>query len=290
MYERAIITICSIVLLILSLAAFAVISSTEAKTYSLTFDGDSTFNDGPITLLIDNSAGHSTKVLSIYGLQLHSKVKVSSTYLSSSIERVQGEITFDKESVFDLPDVTKLPLVINVSVDNIEKGGIFQGRMILEEGLTVYSIPITVSTEPLVTGAILLVNIGVVLSLAIWEAIKLLNQNYYKSGAERLLTTPDLTVAGFSNTDHTQLKVRAAATLRAREQILVNRYSNARDTSKQIILDIGSIVFAIAIGLFSLPYDEIIINARHIDVSAVIVLIGIGMGVGSLREFLERIF
>ena len=57
---------------------------------------------------------------------------------------------------------------------------------------------------------------------------------------------------------------------------------------KNFILDVGTIFFGIGLGLIGLPTTEAILNLHTIGVFEVLTLIGIGLGIGSLKEFISR--
>ena len=56
--------------------------------------------------------------------------------------------------------------------------------------------------------------------------------------------------------------VGAAAIARAKVKHLQNQYADSNDSSKQILLNIGSIVVGIAIGILALPNNEYVTGLR----------------------------
>jgi hypothetical protein len=288
MYEKAVISICSIVLVIFSAASYVFIGVGQMKNYSLTFNGngDTTFENSNFMVTADNH-NEPSKLLHIYGLnKMPFIANISSTYLSYQNGRISQNLTFDHNaSKLTNVRIEHSAYPLNVSID-ILQGGIFQGRLILDTANATYSIPIVVTTEPLIVGGILMVIVGILLSITIWEAIKYFNKKIYENQVNALVPS-NTQFAAFSAQQHTDM--RAAAIIKARAKALENRYSNASDSSKQILLNVGSIIFGIAIGIFALPNNQYITGLRVIDGTAVIVLLGIGLGIGSLREFLEKI-
>jgi hypothetical protein len=121
------------------------------KGYSLSFsgNGDTTFENSNFMVTVDNHNERS-KVLHIHGLSnTPFLANISSTYLSDQNGRISENVTFDGNS----PKLTNLKIdrsthPLNVFV-NIQQGGIFQGRLILETANVTYSIPIVVTTKPL---------------------------------------------------------------------------------------------------------------------------------------------
>jgi hypothetical protein len=292
--EKTVILICTLALATFIVASYISIQVDHMKGYSLSFggNGDTTFENSNFMVTVDNHNERS-KVLHIHGLSnTPFLANISSTYLSDQNGRISENVTFDGNS----PKLTNLKIdrsthPLNVVV-NIQQGGIFQGRLILETANVTYSIPIVVTTKPLIVGCILIVIVGILLSITIWEIIKNSNKKIYNKQADELVPQQNMqNYQEFMNMDfrQRQTRVSAAAIIKARAETLENRYSNANDSSKQILLNIGSIVFGIAIGIFALPNNQYITGLRIIDGTAVIVLLGIGLGIGSLREFLEKI-
>lgn len=168
------------------------------KGYSLSFggNGDTTFENSNFMVTVDNHNERS-KVLHIHGLSnTPFLANISSTYLSDQNGRISENVTFDGNS----PKLTNLKIdrsthPLNVVV-NIQQGGIFQGRLILETANVTYSIPIVVTTKPLIVGGILIVIVGILLSITIWEIIKNSNKKIYNKQADELVPQQPLLKRG----------------------------------------------------------------------------------------------
>jgi hypothetical protein len=57
---------------------------------------------------------------------------------------------------------------------------------------------------------------------------------------------------------------------------------------KNAILDVGTISFGIALGIIGLPSSEYINNLYSIEFFEALTLIGIGLGIGSLKEIVSK--
>jgi hypothetical protein len=104
------------------------------------------------------------------------------------------------------------------------------------------SIPLTVSTDPVMVQAITLVVLGVILAILLWELIKFFSQGNLESRLNN-------TVANTAQSLNMQEAVfnSSKPIIAAKLVALRLRYSDRNDASKQVILEIGSVVFGITV-------------------------------------------
>lgn len=57
---------------------------------------------------------------------------------------------------------------------------------------------------------------------------------------------------------------------------------------KIIIAEFGSAMFGISLGIFGLLSNEFIMGLRNIGLFETTVLFGLGLGIGSLKEFVDK--
>lgn len=74
--------------------------------------------------------------------------------------------------------------------------------------------------------------------------------------------------------------MQAAAVIRVKEEGYKKRYSKT-GAPRQLILNIGSAFFGILVGLLALANSDYVTGLRVIDTNAIVVLIGMGLGIGS---------
>lgn len=234
-------------------------------------------------LIVDNSKSNS-KFVSVYGLHNNTDVNISSTYLTDKMKRGANStgVFFNGTQGLALHNVSNVPKVVNISV-SITHGGVYQGRLLMNTKEGILSVPVTVSTEPLIIQAIALVVLGVILAILLWELIKYFSQGNLKSQLVNTVneTAQDLNIqGGITNSSIGILNARLAA--------LQLRYSDRKDASKQVIIEIGSIVLGITVGFLGLFSNTFITGIQVIDPFALLALIGLGLGIGSLKEFLDK--
>lgn len=84
-----------------------------------------------------------------------------------------------------------------------------------------------------------------------------------------------------------QANLQAAAIIRVKEEEYKKRYSMS-GAPRQSILNIGSAFFGILVGLLALVNNDYVTGLRVIDFNAIVVLFGLGLGIGSLKEFVGK--
>jgi|RhiMethySRZTD1v2_1073278.scaffolds.fasta_scaffold200077_2 hypothetical protein len=264
-----VIIIFSIAVLVVFLVILSIVQLVESKNYTLTFNDDLTYTDGSMILVVDNNDKNSIKKILVYGFNNNSEYKISSSHLMDQSHQVvkSSDITFNNKSEFLLNNIQNEPVVIDVSINNIQLGE-SSGRIIFT-GNHITSVPIKITTEPLVVRALLWVLIGVLISVIIWELINQLTTKHYR----------DIYKGDIESYKELHHKV-----LRHEKRWTGNGWK------RQTLYIIGSAGFAMSVGIISLFNNDYVTGQRVIDPNEIIVLIGIGLGTGSIKEFVDRSF
>ena len=88
----------------------------------------------------------------------------------------------------------------------------------------------------------------------------------------------------------TRRNIREQIDKKTREPL--ERYLNTKLTSKSFIrvsvIDFGTIGFGIAVGFLALLNQGYVTNIRAIGPIEVLALVGLGLGIGSLREIVKK--
>jgi uncharacterized membrane protein len=248
---------------------------------TLTFEGESEASvfDGELVFITEYNQTLNLNVFSIYGLnvpppdppsisdlrEINSGTKISSDDIILTVISPPSNIT------------PKNPMRITFSLRNnmIPSPGLYQGTLFITAGANVASIPITLDVKPNLAQPTILVVDGIVISIAFWNLIAYLNAKY----DEVIIKT---------------IKGRDG-----RGEIIDERYQAMRDNLKKYvtsnpvvlnnaILNIGTISFGIALGIIGLPSSGYINNLHSIGPFEALTLIGIGLGIGSLKEFVPK--
>jgi hypothetical protein len=244
---------------------------------SLTFEGESEASvfDGELVFITEYNKTLNLNVFSIYGLnvpppnplsisdlrEINNGTEIPSDNIILTVISPPGNITPGN------------PIRITFSFKNnmIPSPGLYQGTLFITAGANVASIPITLDVKPNLAQPVILVVDGIVISIAFWKLIAYLNAKYPRVIRER----------------------------DGRREIIDERYEAMRDNltvyvtsnsilSKNAILDLGTIFFGIALGIIGLPNSEYINNLHSIEYFEVLTLIGIGLGIGTLKEFVPK--
>jgi hypothetical protein len=157
-----------------------------------------------------------------------------------------------------------------------------------------FTIPIIVSTEPKVIHAVILVVIGVLLSIIFWEIFVYINKKFNLATANRLKTmdVPALrTRTGFVNLNDSQIMAKQAQIVqRKMERVrkVESRYRYTENAIKIVTFDVASVTFGIITGLVGLMSNTYVTSLIEISWIDAITLIGIGLGIGSLKGIVDN--
>ena len=148
----------------------------------------------------------------------------------------------------------------------------------MKNGANITSVPIVFDVKHPITKPIIIVVDGIALSILLWKLIAYFNSRFSpmeidKDEVPRLKQMMNPRMARY-----TEMRQKGAVKYAVSGSVL----------AKNLILDIGTIIFGIGLALIGLPTNEAIINVRTIGDLDIWTLLGIGLGIGSLKEFLSR--
>ncbi len=151
------------------------------QLYTVTFDGKSTFSDNGLTALVSRAANDS-QCVSIYGI-----ANPNSTILTDLVDE-SGRKIQSKDKIFEIikhNETSKQNTTTAIFMSVTGKGsGSFNGYIIVtSQDQSNVSIPVTVATPPIIGESIILVIIGIMISVCIWEII-LYERNLQKESSE----------------------------------------------------------------------------------------------------------
>lgn len=283
--------ICGAAIGLLAVINLGLIQLVEPNKYSLTFNGDLTYYDGSITLVVNNNDKNPIKKILIYGSNNNTELKVSSSHLvdESHLAINSANITFDGKSEILLKELKHEPKVIDVSIDNISPGE-YTGRIIFT-GNDTTTVPIKVTTEPLVVSALLWVLIGILISVISWEVINHLTVRYYDDSETRLtrkINKTEVTQSNKQQLEDNKKMLEVVKSNKHKQQVKHNYRWSGSGWPRQAIYIIGSAGFAMSVGVISLLTNDYVTGQRTIEPVEIMVLIGIGLGIGSLKEFVDK--
>lgn len=196
--------------------------------------------------------------MNIYGL-LNKNPDVSSSYVADGNDKIDLNNTPRITSEHSI----KEPKLYGLYIPTLQPG-VYEGWIFVKDKNT-STIPITIATQPKVNSALLWVVIGILTSIIFWEIINYIAQvkNSQKNGG-----TPQV--------------------VRAR----ISEYVDTRLASKNFVkiatIDAGTIGFGIAVGFLALLTQGYVTAIRIIQPIDIAALIGLGLGIGSLREFVNK--
>lgn len=357
----------------------------DKHAFVLNIDGKSTFAIDKLSGIINNN--NIPPKLTIYGIDNASTVLVNSSSLT------------DNDGYGVIPLIAKLtneasqsdnqagnPREILLTVDKKDVNpGIFQGRIIVQDN-KITSIPINLLTEPMIIQSVILVLIGTLVSVSLWEFINYFKKNNNEEQRNQLmdkasgdmklaskqldnyeqvkrkrdnsvsqfdnlmrskfetqrnmklandsphLLKPEFAAEFQGNSDHFLMKLDAnlqeqiqeLAAIRSnittydkiaeKAQAMASYYRASAEINKQaadtktrqienykvrsllkksvwskiIITEFASVLFGISIGIFGLLTNEYVMGLRDLGGVEIIVLFSLGLGIGSLKEFVDK--
>lgn len=269
------------------------------KDYWINFENNGTYVDEDLSMAIGNNGLESAKKLNIHGIEN------GATILSSLLGSQSGKM-IEHLNFGGLPEATLVVASnglssVEVSAQNILSGK-YYGWLYLT-GATPYTIPITLSTAPKVVEAFLLVVIGVSLSVAFWEIFFYVNLGSNQRRLDKLgrwigqgeiirnQLSPEKQNAAdvnqfieFKNLEYKQEQWKRLE----RIDHINNRYKEPSSKVKILTFDVASVIFGILTALVGLSSNGYVIGLVEISPIDVVMLIGIGLGIGSLKGIVDH--
>lgn len=273
---------------------------------SLTFDGKSSFHDGNLELLVDNNQKGSPKILNVYGLDRDDQISKSSSYLVDDTHKINTYTMLTLAS----NNPGAIPRLYYVTIPILEFPGSYNG-WIFVSGKDNMPIPVTITTEPKIVQALLWVVIGILGSIFFWELINYINQikkaqtetqttiqnepskmddilKETKTTKEAVMDFMQNASGNLANVNHKSIKQYLDKETRKRLEIHINRNLASKAFVKVSIIDLGTILFGIAVSFLALLSQGYVTTLRVIGPLEILALVGLGLGIGSLREILNK--
>ena len=170
-----IIIVISSVLVAGLIAALAIYdNSYDPEEYTLTFSGATTYDKDGLSVDIDNAGANLTKVMNIFGINNNNSHLSSSSLTDRSGKILDSqEIKFDGQSTLALKNMAKntwKSIRISTTQTVLPRGS-YSGQFIIS-GNSSWTVPVTLESEPKIIQAIILVAVGVLISIVVWEIIR----------------------------------------------------------------------------------------------------------------------
>ena len=242
--------------------------------------------------------------ISLYGYE-DKLVTLNSSFLTDE----SGNL-IDSESINfkNITSLTNEPVDYSVSIiSNPFMRGLFDGWMILKSSNNVTYIPLSVSSEAYLMTPILLVLTGVCLSVCLWEIIRFykykpdLDKKYdYTTENSNLINS----MAKYDKKDNLDEDKRNELQnittrytdnekrIRYYDSVTYNYFRRDQEFTKTTLsiglIEFISAIFGMAIGLFVTFNDILSSSDLVIDPFRAIILFGIGLGAGSLKELVDK--
>jgi hypothetical protein len=289
---------------VLSYYSFSII---ENKTYSVAFGNNETFNfyrEGDLTAIISNN-GANSQSLSLYGLSTTTPPQptIFASLFSDMDNDIIGfeNIVFDDQRVLPLQVHADRPTISQVSVRHLDLG-LYHGWFYIT-GQKNYSIPITISTVPMLGQSILIIVIGAISAIAILELQKYAKrknmrkkkQDLYKEIAnidayayiKRVTETINPYVEALLRIQK-ESKIEAAALADSKEKDLENRYSGLAAQFRQAALSLAPMLFAAIVGATAFLNNNYVTSIVELNFQDVMILFGLGAGISSIKALFDR--
>jgi hypothetical protein len=278
--QVAIIIVC--ILILIAIVSYLVsqeeFEKNQIKIYSLAFTpGSTTFSLDNVKLAftVDNNSIYP-HLLSVYGLNSHNNTPVTifaSDFVDENGDIIDsGKVQFNNSRQLILDSTSNDPQRIEITITDSKKAGSFQGWFILLIGADTTSIPINASTPPMISSALLWTAVGILVSIIFWEIIKYIDY----TRADKIRPCLSGNPIAVSNAN---VKVQAYK----------KRLSDNKGRARVAIVDIATAGFGLALAFIGLLSNAFVTNLLTIDFYEKLVLIGLGLGIGSAKEIVDKI-
>jgi hypothetical protein len=263
--------------------------------YQVMFDDDSvTYGEDGILL---SNQGMS---MNVYQINDNIGYISSSSFINEKGDTIEASgIKFNGASKLDLRGITpepNNPHIINLAISPHIRG-VFQGWFVLTNPLDTSSvyIPIVISTIPYQIAPIFLVLSGVCASVCVWEYWRYLRAGPTTTRRElqRIGRVREQLQRGlFANTTAKRDNLEESS-YRAIENNITRRAAayairSQQPISKRIaVIEIVPSILGIIFGLF-VTVNDYVPNLLYFDLYQSIILFGIGLGSGSLKELVDK--
>jgi hypothetical protein len=275
--EKTVVTICVTIIVILMLVYTLPGLVLESRFYSASFENKPSYSIENVSLGVQNGGTGADSLLSIYGVR--NQTVLSSSPLTKDGEQATGTLSFNNHEKITLNVTNNKIDIVRISFNNFEDGQ-YRGWMFLTEKSNV-AVPFLVSTEPKVIHAFILVVVGVLSAIAMWELFFYIDERYnVRTAAEN--RNKAKTVRADLAALHNQIAQRKE------ERILRIRRRYLARGAQIVSLDVVAVILAIVGGLVALTNNDYLSSLVEINWYDAFVLIVTGIGIGNLKAVVDN--
>jgi hypothetical protein len=285
----------SIIILIVSIIIFyTIVPTITGRSYSLFFDdGNITFEHDSVTFVISNNNQPGNKIVSISEPLMNTYSIYPSTFSKGTQVIDSSQITFNPQR---FPTSPSQPKPIIISVTGFELGE-YHGWFILS-GPNGFSVPITLSTSPLIPESMMIIIIGALTSIMVIEVAKFANnetnKDIYEKATESVRASTNARAEASATTQDCRdcasedRLLRVAAIADFKTKIYERRYSGNAAIAKQTLFSVIPALSALTLALFALVNNEMVTKVLELNFQNVIALFLLGAGIESVKGLLEK--
>lgn len=195
-------------------------------------------------------------------------------------EQATGTLSFNNHEKITLNVTNNKIDIVRISFNNFEDGE-YRGWIFLAEKSNL-AVPFLVSTEPKVIHAFILVVIGVLSAIAMWELFFYIDERYNVRTAAENRNKANAAATGDLTAIHNQIAQR-------KEERVLRIQSRYLARGAQIIsLDVVAVILAIVGGLVALTNNDYLSSLVEINWYDAFVLIVTGIGIGNLKAVVDN--
>jgi hypothetical protein len=276
--EKTVVTICVTIIVILMLVYTLPGLVLESRFYSASFENKPSYSIENVSLGVQNGGNGADSLLSIYGVR--NQTVLSSSPLTKDGEQATGTLSFNYHEKITLNVTNNKIDIVRISFNNFEDGQ-YRGWMFLAEKSNL-AVPFQVSTEPKVIHAFILVVIGVLSAIAMWELFFYIDERYNVRTAAENRNKANAAARGDLAAIHNRIAQR-------KEERVLRIQSRYLARGAQIVsLDVVAVFLAIVGGLVALTNNDYLSSLVEINWYDAFVLIVTGIGIGNLKAVVDN--
>lgn len=249
------------------------------KSYTLSLNGQPTYSNYPLSAFVDDS-----QIINIFGLNLSGNESITLTDMIGETGNIKSTNIEHKVYPKIMPQNQMEPTRISL-ITSATKPGLFQGLMLFTESKnsTLTSIPLTLSSDTVTNYAVIWILVGVFSSFIFWEFIKVNQKKVVRKKLGPLQSQTNLLHNG-ALAENMVARVKYERI----DDYLRKRYSTKAGAGRIAFVDIVSVAFGVGVGFIGLLNNDYVTSLRLITLEVMIVLFGIGLGIGSIKELVDK--
>jgi hypothetical protein len=298
--ETRVIRVCiAVIIILIGLVgiSYFVAAYTEKKDFFVYFGNNEPLNsyrDEELTAVINNNNYVDSHKLSLYGLSSTSSI-FASLFSDNDGDSISHQgITFSNGG--QLQPQTGSPIETQVTINSMALGSYNGWFYIIDQNN--YSLPINISTPPMIIQSILIIMIGAATAIAFLEIDKIVKKKHYgktKNTLQIEIANAQANIANLAGiakaTEESKIAIKSqeAAVVDAKKRALDDRFSGRAGKARQAILNLASGLFAVIVGLLAFINNDYVISIVDLNFQEAIVLFGLGAGISSLKDLVARI-